>query len=247
MRRVAWCACAVGLAALAGCVSQAKYDALLAQNEIQSATIKDLERDLDHARTDGADGADGADPARPLTRPQRLLCASLAEEEQVLADLSGKALQIIIEDGTTVVFPTIVRQLGEDLQASGGFLAREKTGPYTRQLHRQITQTLEELIEALQRAQKIQQGKSQQAQSQPGEQPQPPLVPESAELKLLRSAQFRVNRQTAGFDKARPQGPLDPPMHVEVQRIRDRQEQVRRMAEDMYDLDARSEPADPGR
>jgi len=50
MKHVAWIACVVGLAVLSGCVSQAKYDALLAQNEIQSAKVKGLERDLDQAR-----------------------------------------------------------------------------------------------------------------------------------------------------------------------------------------------------
>ncbi len=196
------------------------------QREVTLATA-----DMHHVRTEASD------TPKPLTRAQRLLCAGLAEEEQVLASLAEKALQIIIEDGTTVIFPTIVEQLQQDLQTASGFLAREKTGPYTRQLQRQIEQMLEDLIEALKQAQQQQQQQTQQQPQQQQEQPPLPLVPESAELKLLRAAQIRVNRRTAGFDRSRPQGELDDLMIQEVQRIRDRQEQVRTMAEDMYDLE----------
>jgi hypothetical protein len=71
-------------------------------------------------------------------------------------------------------------------------------------------------------------------QPPPGEQPPPPLVPESAELKLLKSAQLRVNRRTQSFDKAKP-AELNAPLVREVQRIADRQEEVRQMAEDIYE------------
>lgn len=51
MKRVAWVACVVGLVALSGCaVSRAKYKALLAQNQIQSARIKGLDREIAQAQ-----------------------------------------------------------------------------------------------------------------------------------------------------------------------------------------------------
>jgi len=52
MKRVACVACVLGLVLTAGCVTESKYKALLAQNQIQSAKIKGLQRDLDQSNTD---------------------------------------------------------------------------------------------------------------------------------------------------------------------------------------------------
>lgn len=54
MRRVALTACVVALLVASGCVSQAKYKALLAQNEIQAAKIKGLQRDLDQTTVEAS-------------------------------------------------------------------------------------------------------------------------------------------------------------------------------------------------
>ena len=44
----------------------------------------------------------------------------------------------------------------------------------------------------------------------------PALLPNTAELKLLRSLQLRVNRRTKAFDEARPNGHLDEARRKEV-------------------------------
>jgi hypothetical protein len=171
---------------------------------------------------------------RSWTRADRLRLADIGGEEKTLAGLVEIARQILVEDGTTVVFPKIVEQLRDDMLTVHRLLGEEQTGPYTQAMERDIEQTLEELIAALQRAQREQQQARQgQGQGQQGQQPLPPLVPDSAELKLLRSAQVRVNDRTKSFDGARPQGPLGPEMKGQVRKIADRQEDVRRMAEDM--------------
>jgi exonuclease VII large subunit len=161
----------------------------------------------------------------------------MAKEERALAEMARRTLDIIKEDGTTVVFPRIVEQLEQDLQTVARFLDGQNTGSYTQDLQKEIEKTLEELIEALEKAreQQEQQGQQQQGEQSEMDPPLPPLVPNSAELKLLKSAQLRVNRRTASFDKVRPEGNLQGTMRREIHRIADRQEDVRQMAEDMVE------------
>jgi hypothetical protein len=55
-------------------------------------------------------------------------------------------------------------------------------------------------------------------------------LPNSAELKLLRAAQLRINRRTIALDQARPQaGPLDDTLKGETQKIAQRQAEIAEM------------------
>ena len=59
---------------------------------------------------------------------------------------------------------------------------------------------------------------------------QEPLLPNSAELKLLRSAQFRINRRTTALDQSRPKGgPLDDVLKGETRKIAERQLEIAEM------------------
>jgi len=101
MKHVAWVACVVGLAILSGCVSQSKYDALLAQNRIQSAKIKGLERDLDQARIE-AGALRGQLGAHQTARDasSRLVAAKEAQLgvlEARCADLQARVKELILQ------------------------------------------------------------------------------------------------------------------------------------------------------
>ena len=65
-------------------------------------------------------------------------------------------------------------------------------------------------------------------------------MPESAELKLIRQAQLRVNRLTTSFDKNRPDkkspdAVLNPNDQKAVNKIARDQEDVHKMAEDIVE------------
>jgi len=171
--------------------------------------------------------------ARAWTRADRLRLADIAAEEKALADLVQVAHEILVEDGTTVVFPRVVAGLRDDMVNVHHRLEAERTGAYTQTLEKEIEQTLEELIEALERAQQERQAGSGQGQGQSAQSPLQPLVPDSAELKLLKAAQLRVNRRTKSFDQARPAGPLDTEMETQLKKITARQAEVAEMAEEM--------------
>ncbi len=178
---------------------------------------------------------DGIRKQREWKRAEKLNCAKLGQEEKFIGTLADVALQIIKEDGTTIVFPRIVERLRDDLYAVSERLKAEQTDGYTQDLQLEIERTLQDLIEALQRAQEVSDQSPPPGESPPPGQPQPqPLVPNSAELKLIKNAQLRVNRLTTSFDKNRPSdmGPNDAKAVKDIAR---RQEDVHQMAEDIVE------------
>src|SRR5262249_57565732 len=114
-----------------------------------------------------------------------------SETEAKDPGLAGKAqlaLDIILDDGTSVVFPDVVEQLRDDLISVGNLLADNlRTDQYTATLQKEIETTLQELTQPLQQAQQQKQGSGGGG----GGGGQEALFPKSAEVKLVRSAHFR--------------------------------------------------------
>jgi hypothetical protein len=173
---------------------------------------------------------------RQWTRPELLDVSKLSVKERELSVMAQQALDILVEDGTAVIFPRVVEQLRDDLMSTSDLIKAHKTGGYTQGLQREIENTLKELIEALEQAQRQQEPSDQPPGDPPtGPQEEPPLLPTSAELKLLRSAQLRVNRRTKSFDDVRPEGTLDEVLRTEVGKIARQQQQVADMTRAMIE------------
>lgn len=63
-----------------------------------------------------------------------------------------------------------------------------------------------------------------------------PLLPDSAELKLLRSAQLRVNRRTDALDEVRPkEGRPDDLIAEEIGKVSTLQEEIAEMTREMLE------------
>jgi hypothetical protein len=164
------------------------------------------------------------------TRADELNLAGLAEKQSGLSGEAAKALNILVEEGTTVVFPEIVVQVRDDMAAVAKRLGEKQTGEITRGIQGQIVETLEELIAAIEQRQKDgpPPPNGNQAGGRGGDPGDTPLLPGSAELKLLRSCQVRVNRQTHDLAAAAEKAPAEVGDHA--QRLSDRQEQLADMA-----------------
>ena len=82
-----------------------------------------------------------------------------------------------------------------------GMLATYHVGALTQAIEQEIVEALEQLLEAVQRMQQ----ENEQQEMSPGEadSSQSPLLPRSAELKLLRSSQLRVNKRTTAIETVR--------------------------------------------
>jgi uncharacterized low-complexity protein len=188
-----------------------------------------------------------------LARSDRNALKSLGEDERglqiikqegqpdrvPLAFRAQQALEIILDDGTSVVFPDVVEQLRDDLITVGSLLADNlRTDSYTQAMQKEIESTLEELIDALQKAQKQKDGDGGGGGGGGGG--NEPLLPGSAELKLLRAAQLRVNRRTAALEASRPEsGEFDPVLKQEVRKVAERQAEIGEMTLKMVERSGR--------
>lgn len=163
-----------------------------------------------------------------LTRPDLLRVAELVGRQQELAAEAGTCLHILREEGTTIAFPRIVEQIRLDMNLAAERMSGLQIGPLTQAIQEQIVEALRDLIEAVQRLQE----QDERHVGQEGQQgDEPPLLPQSAELKLLRAAQLRINRRTAATEQARQDGtePADRIAQV-ARQLADRQREVAEIA-----------------
>jgi hypothetical protein len=119
----------------------------------------------------------------------------LSQRENDIALDAAKALDLLKEEGSSVAFPESIAQLREDMLIVARRLEEYHVGDLTQAIEQDIIEALQETIEALQKELEKIKDKEQQEQKE-GEAPDPPLVDNLAELKMLRSLQYRVNRRT---------------------------------------------------
>ena len=114
--------------------------------------------------------------------------------------LSGKEMQIIVEidktllvlreDGTTVAFAEAADQMRTDMQQVVDRLSQAKVSQVTQGIELDIIATLEEMIDALKKAQKDLEKNQNKPRLQSGQE-ESPLVDKLAELKMIRALQMR--------------------------------------------------------
>jgi len=119
--------------------------------------------------------------------------------EDTIADDAGKALALLKEEGSSVAFPKGVEQLRDDMLSVARRLEKDDVGELTQSVEKDIIESLEELVAALQSEmenRKKPENQRRGQRGQPGQNPDKSLVEQIAELKMLRSLQLRVNRRT---------------------------------------------------
>jgi hypothetical protein len=199
---------------------EARFTEMLARQESATRSTAELVK----KKTDGV----------ALTRADNLQVGKLAAEETKLGEMAEQAMEIIVEDGTSVVFPEVVGQLRDDLAGVAKLLEDKRTDDYTVSRQQEVEATLKELIEALQKAQGQ---KKEGGGGGGGGGGDPPLLPNSAELKLLRSMQVRVNSRTTSIDKARAAAPgkVDEVLDKDLSGVADRQQQIADLTQQMIE------------
>lgn len=126
----------------------------------------------------------------------RARSTQLARDEQEIVLEADKALILLREEGTSVAFPEAVMQLREDMITVTERLNGFEVDDLTIAIEDDIIEALDEMVEALRKEMEKLEDKQQQQQQQQQQQGDPGLVDLIAELKLLRSLQYRVNRRT---------------------------------------------------
>lgn len=127
----------------------------------------------------------------------------LGEGEAGIAVEAEKLLEVLREEGSTVVIPDVVQDMRQDLDTLAQRLTKLLAGEYTQEIQTDVIQTLKELIVVIQEERERRQGKGGGGQDGMEGDNDERLLPNSAELKMLRSLQTRVNRRTQRFARLR--------------------------------------------
>ncbi len=171
-----------------------------------------------------ADGAEGV-PEAAIDRKDLQKAKSLALGEEDLRLVAEDVIDLLEEDGTTLVFPRIVGGLEADLRNVTGLLDAVRTGALTQRIQKEIEETLVEILEAIKQAQKSppppNPNQGRRSRSGAG-----PLLPTSAELKMIRSMQARLNERTRRFDLDRAVEELDLEEKRQARALADRQKEI---------------------
>ncbi len=142
---------------------------------------------------------DSKQPTRADTDKSR----QVAEGETDLATEAEKLLELLREEGTTIVIPDVVDDMRKDLDMLAARLLKLDAGAYVQQVQQDVIATLKELIEVIQEEREKKQGGGQgNGDGQEGDS-EDNLLPTSAELKMLKSLQVRVNRRTTDYERLR--------------------------------------------
>ena len=174
-------------------------------------------------------------PADKRTDRHRNRSVELARNEDEISLLAAKALTLLKEEGSSVAFPEAVEQIRDDILTVARRLERVDVGEITQNIEQDIVEGLKEIIEALQKEQeKLKDKKQQPQQQQEQQQQQQGLVNKLAELKMLRSLQYRVNRRTKQLGRlVEGEQAVDPDVVSQLKQLSDRQAKVHKAT---YDL-----------
>ena len=174
-------------------------------------------------------------PVAERTHNQEIESSRLSSKEsQIVVDVDKAAL-LLREDGGAVAFPEAVEQMRDDMQQVVSRLAGANVGKITQGIEEDIMAALKDMIAALKKAQKDQEGKKKKpSESQSGEPQDPPLIDTLAELRMIRTLQMRVNTRTARYSKLVEGEQAENPELVEaLRRLAERQERIHRVTRDL--------------
>lgn len=175
-------------------------------------------------------------PADKRTDRHRNRAVELARNEEEISLLAAKALTLLKEEGSSVAFPEAVEQIREDMLTIARRLERADVEEITQNIEQDTIESLKEMIEAMQKElEKLKDKKQQQQQQQQQQQKeQQGLVNKLAEMKMLRSLQYRVNRRTKQLGRlVDGEQAVDPDVIGQLKQLSDRQAKVQKAT---YDL-----------
>ncbi len=182
----------------------------------------------------------GKIPVEQRSRAVDIRAGRLAFEERKVAAEADRCLTLLLEEGSSVAFPEVVEQIRDDMEDVSARLAQTKVDRITQGLEEEIIAALEEMIEALQKAQEEkEESKSQQGRPRPGQQGPPPLVDALAELRMIRSLQWRVNQRTQRYSRLldNTEDPIGQALDVDLRRaigkLADRESRIQRITRDI--------------
>lgn len=165
-----------------------------------------------------------------MGRRDQLLILRLATEELDIRELGQQAYDLLLEDGTSQVFPEVVQDVRTDLATVAEMLQQSRTDRYTQLVQKEVETAIADLIDALEEVKKKNEGGGGGGGGGGGKQP---LLRKSAELKILRMRQQRLNRRTRRLEIMRDDPKMIEAINKEVGVAAEIQKKILEMAENL--------------
>ncbi len=200
------------------------------EKEMMLAALEARLRDMLGRQINVLNGTVGlaAVPEAQRTDKHRNRAVELARNEDEVALLASKVVTLLKEEGSSIAFPEALVQMRDDMITVTRRLERVDVGELTVGIEKDIVESLEEILEALQKEiEKAKDKKQQQQPGQPGQQQEQGLVDVLSELKMLRSLQYRVNRRTKQLGRmVEGEQASDPDLRQQLQGLSQRQAKI---------------------
>jgi hypothetical protein len=177
-------------------------------------------------------GLAGGPPEGRSRLDQMRLAEAVETQRQVSQDCAA-VHRILVDEGTTVILPELVTQLADDVDAIAAMLDRGETSPRGVQMLDEVITLLDEILGAVETRNAENQEPPAQDRPQAGGDGAQPLLPGSAELKLLRGSQVRINERTAALAAASAGDDAD--ARVEHERLSMRQRRLAELTRRMHE------------
>ena len=158
-----------------------------------------------------------------------LLILRMATEELEIRELGQQVYDLLLEDGTSIVFPEVVQELRDELATAADLLQSQRTDQYTQLIQKEIETTIQDLLDALKKAK--QEAKSGGGGGGGGG--KQPLLKKSAELKILRMRQRRLNRRTKKLEIMREQPAMADVVEKEISDAATMQKKILEMTDNI--------------
>ena len=176
-------------------------------------------------------------PVDARTDRHRSRAVELARNEEEISIIAAKALTLLKEEGSSVAFPEAIEQIRDDMITISRRLDKADVGEITQNIEQDTIEALKEIIESMQKELEKLKDKRQQPEGDKQQQQQQQkqgLVNKLAEMKMLRSLQFRVNRRTKQLGRlVDGEQALEDDVLNQLKQLSDRQAKVQKAT---YDL-----------
>lgn len=173
-------------------------------------------------------------PMARRDRDDEIEAGRLSRKEAQIAVEADKALDVLREDGSAVAFPEAIIEMRDDMIVVRDLLAEAKVGEITQGIEQDIIAALEEMIAALEKAQKDMENRNQQRPNQAGGDFEMPLVDMLSELRMIRALQMRVNTRTKRYGEMIKTERVDLPELLEaLRRLAEREGRIHRVTRDI--------------
>lgn len=177
-------------------------------------------------------------PAAQRDRQVDIRAGNLSFEQKKIVMEADRALLLLREEGSSVAFPEVLVQIRSDMERVADRLASVQLDGVTTAIQEDILASLEEMLAALQQAQRdLEEQRQQEQQPAPpgqssGDQQQP-LIEQIAELKLIRSMETRILNSTQRYAETATDPDQADEMRQLIRELAQRQSSLYRITRDI--------------